>query len=606
MYNRDYSSRKYVIIFIFIAVAVIFSIKLYFLQVVDNKYHVTAKGMVLRTLTEYPVRGRIYDRKGKLLVYNDAVYDLMVIPRQVKNIDTAEFCRLLNIDKTFFEKRMKKAKRYSYYKPTTFVKQLSKEEYAKIESKLYKFKGFFVQRRALRKYSMPIASQMLGSVGEVNSRDLEKDKYYKQGDYIGKSGIEKFYEKILRGKKGTKTIQVDVHNRNKGSYLGGKYDTLAVPGKDLILSIDAELQAYGELLMKNKTGSIVVIEPKTGDILAMVSSPSYDPNKLIGRKRSENYRLLIRDSLKPLMNRAISGTYPPGSTFKMINALVALQEKAITPYTSFTCQGPLSRPIRCTHNHTTPLELNEAIKQSCNPYFWNTFRSLMNKPSFGGVKNAYQQWYNDILSFGFGKKFNTDIPYEKSGNIPSKEYFDKVYRGSWNALTIRSLAIGQGEILVTPIQLANLAAIIANKGYYYPPHFLKAIDGEDSLLAKFRTKINTSVSSEYFDVVQNAMRDVFEKEHGTAHWYEVDSLMQCGKTGTVQNPHGEDHSLFIAFAPKDNPKIAVSVIVENGGYGSRWAAPIASLLIEKYLTGTIKRKRLEERIINGDLIHNTN
>ncbi len=606
MYKKDFSSRKYVIILIFITVAITYLIKLYNLQVVSPSLSDKAKGLVMRQITEYPRRGRIYDRNNKLIVYNDAVYDLMVIPRQVKDMDTDEFCSLLEIDTSFFVKQMKKAEHYSRYKPSVFLKQLSKEDYARIEDKMYKYRGFFVQRRALRKYTMPIAAHLLGSVGEVNTQDLKKDSYYKPGDYIGKSGIERFYEKLLRGKKGVRMVKVDVHNREKGSYQNGKYDTLSVPGKDLVLSIDSELQQYGEKLMKNKTGSIVVIEPETGEILAMVSSPGFNPNDLIGRHRSRNYVALQKDSLKPLINRAISGTYPPGSTFKMVNALVALQERAITPYTSFSCNGPESTPIKCTHYHVTPLRLNEAIKQSCNPFFWNTFKSLMNKPSLGGVHNAYRKWYSNIRSFGFGKKFNTDIPYEKRGNIPSAEYFDKVYRGSWNALTIRSLAIGQGEILVTPIQLANLAAAIANKGYYYPPHFLKKAEGEDSLLAKYTTKVYTAVEPKYFNIVQDAMRDVFAKEHGTAHYYEVDSLEQCGKTGTVQNPHGEDHSLFIAFAPKSYPKLAVSVVVENGGYGSRWAAPIASLIIEKYLTGEIKRKKLEKRIMEGDLIHNKN
>ena len=606
MYKKNYASRKYVIIFVFIAVALLFSIKLYYLQIVDNKYSTSAKNLVVRTVTEYPMRGRIYDRNGKLIVYNDAVYDLMVVPRQVKNLDTAEFCMLLDIDTAYFRKRMAKAKHYSRYKPSVFVKQLSKDEYARIEEKMYKYKGFFVQRRALRNYNMSVAGHLLGSVGEVNQRDLKRDKYYRQGDYIGKSGIERFYEKLLRGTKGSSMIQVDVHNREKGSYQNGKYNKPAIPGKELTLSIDADLQAYGEKLMQNKIGSIVVIEPKTGEILAMVSSPTFDLSLLVGRQRSKNYNMLLKDPLKPLMNRAVLGTYPPGSTFKMINALTALQERAITPNTTFTCQGKLSRPIKCTHNHKTPLKLNEAIKQSCNPYFWNVFKSMMEKPSLGGVHTAYEKWYNDIRSFGFGEKFNTDIPFEVSGNIPSKKYYDRLYRGSWNALTIRSLAIGQGEILVTPIQLANLAAIIANKGYYYPPHFLRHADGEDSLINKYSTKINTAVKPKYFDIVQNAMRDVFEKEHGTAHYYEMDSIAQCGKTGTVQNPHGEDHSLFIAFAPLNDPKIAISVIVENGGYGSKWAAPIASLLMEKYLTGKVKRKRLEERIMKGDLIHHKN
>jgi len=601
MYIKDYSSRKIVIIGIFILVVILFVIRLFYLQVIDNSYKLSAENIVLRYVTQYPARGRVFDRNGDLLVYNEAAYDLMVIPRQVKNPDTVTLCQLLGIDIEEFNKQLKKTKRYSYYKPSVFTKQISKNDAGPLGEALFQFPGFYLQTRTLRHYPHPIAAHLLGSIGEVNNREIEKDAYYRSGDYIGKSGLEKHYENDLRGTKGMKVLAVDVHNRDKGSYQNGKYDTLAVAGKDIYVGLDGRLQLYGEQLMQNKSGSIVAIDPASGEILAMITSPGYDPNELVGRERSGNYSALQKDTLKPLMNRAISGTYPPGSTFKMINALVALQEKAIRAQTEFSCKGPLSAPIKCTHNHKSPLDLEEAIAQSCNPYFWNTFKNTLNK--MGDPKLGYEKWYNDVVSLGLGQKFNTDIPYEVSGNIPSNAYYDKLYRGSWNALTVRSLSIGQGEILVTPIQLANLVTILANKGYYYPPHLLHKMEGVDSIPEKFTTKINSAIEAKYFDIVRNAMLEVFEGEHGTARYYQLDSIQQCGKTGTVQNPHGEDHSLFIAFAPMDNPKIAITVIVENAGYGSTWAAPIASLMMEKYINGSISRKATEKRMLEGDMIH---
>ena len=602
MYAKNYSSRKYVVIGIFILITLIYLLRLFYLQVIDNSYKFSAENIVLRTVIQYPARGIIRDRNGNLMVYNDAAYDLMVIPRQAKNIDTLRFCELTGISVSEYIEKIKKAKRYSWYKPTVFIKQISKEEFGRINEELYRFQGFYAQSRTLRKYPLPIAGHLLGSIGEVNRREIEKDAFYRAGDYIGKSGIEKYYEKFLRGEKGSKLIEVDVHNREKGSYQNGKYDTLATPGKDLVLGIDAELQLYGEQLMKNKKGSIVAIDPKSGEILALISSPSFDPNLMIGRKRSENYGVLLNDTLKPLLNRAIGGTYPPGSTFKMINALVALQDGAIVSSTKFSCKGKLSRPIKCTHDHITPLALEEAITQSCNSYFWNTFKSTLNNNKYSNSHEGYKVWYENVISFGFGKKFNTDIPFELSGNIPTNEYYDKLYHGSWNSLTVRSLSIGQGEILVTPIQLANMMVIIANKGHYYKPHFLKEMEDIDSLKQKYSNRINTNIAPKYFDIVAKAMVEVFEGEHGTARWFKLDSIKQAGKTGTVQNPHGEDHSMFIAYAPVDNPQIAISVIVENGGFGSKWAAPIASLLIEKYLNGEINRTWVEKRMIEGDLI----
>lgn len=602
MYVKNYSSRKYVVIGIFILITLMYIFRLFYLQVIDNSYKFSAENIVLRTVTQYPARGIIRDRNAKLLVYNDASYDLMVIPRQAKNIDTIRFCKLTGISIEDYKKHISRAKRYSWYKPSVFIKQISKEDFGKINEEFYRFPGFYAQSRTLRKYPWPIAGHLLGSIGEVNRRDLDKDEFYHSGDYIGKSGIEKYYEKFLRGEKGSKLIEVDVHNREKGSYQKGKYDTLAIPGKDLVLSIDAELQYYGEQLMQNKKGSIVAIDPKSGEILALISSPGFDPNLMVGRKRSENYGKLLHDTLKPLLNRAIGGTYPPGSTFKMINALVALQQGVIKRSTEYSCQGPLSRPIKCTHNHYSPLDLDGAITQSCNPYFWKTFKNTISNPKFDNSHDGFQAWYENIVSFGFGHKFKTDIPFEVSGNIPTVAYYDKLYRGSWNALTIRSLAIGQGEILVTPIQLANMTAIIANKGYYLKPHFLREMEDNDTLKIKYSQKNNTTIESKYFDIVIRAMVEVFEGEHGTARRYQMDNISQAGKTGTVQNPHGEDHSLFIEYAPVENPQIAISVIVENGGFGSRWAAPIASLMVEKYLSGEIKRKKVEKKILEGNLI----
>jgi len=527
----------------------------------------------------------------------------MVVPRQLQVFDTTELCTLLKLDRDIFDERLEKAKKYSYRKPSLFLEQISREDYAFLEEKLYKYPGFYVQARTLRKYPIPASAHLLGYIGEVNKRELSNDEFYTQGDYIGKSGFEKFYEEELRGSKGLRVVMVDVFNREKGSFADGLYDTSAVSGKNLHISIDAELQAYGELLMQNKIGSIVAIEPESGEILALVSAPSYDPNLLVGRVRSKNYIQLNNDSLKPLMNRAIMGTYPPGSTFKMVNALVGLQESVLFPSTQYHCDGPETRPIRCTHYHQTPLKLNVAIQHSCNPYFWKVFRSVITNPVYSHDSVGFRQWRNHVLSFGFGKRFDTDIPFELRGNIPTQAYYDNIYSpGHWKALTVRSLAIGQGEILVTPLQLANLAVTIANRGFYYKPHILKAISDQKNPYQAFVEKQYTSIDASHFDFIRNAMLDVFEGEHGTARWFKIDSLLVAGKTGTVENPHGKDHSMFIAFAPYDNPKIALTVIVENSGFGTTWATPIATLLIEKYLNKETTRPWLEERMINGNLI----
>jgi penicillin-binding protein 2 len=601
--KKNLSDRKYVIYLLFSFAGIVFLFRLFHLQVIDQSYLLSAENNVLRHNIIYPNRGLIFDRNGKLLVYDEAAYDLMVVPGQVRQIDTAEFCTLVNITDSIFNIRLSTAKNYSFYRPSVFISQITKEEFGFLEEKLYKYPGFYVQSRSLRKYPFPVAAHIFGYIGEVNNNDLIADSYYRIGDYIGKSGLEKFYEEELRGVKGVEIVMVDVHNREKGSYRDGKFDTVSEPGKHLFLSLDYKLQAYGEHLMQNKIGSIVAIEPATGEILAFVSSPAYDPNLLVGRVRGKNFAALNEDPLKPLLNRAVMGTYPPGSTFKMVNALVGLQEKVVNQNTYHSCAGTSSRPIRCSHAHVTPLALQVAIEQSCNPYFWNVFRSIISNPRYKSTAEAYTSWRGHVISLGFGQKFDTDIPFELNGNIPTADYYNRIYSaGRWNAMTVRSLAIGQGEILITPLQLANIAAIIANKGYYYPPHFVNAIGERANEIESFKKKVVTSIDPMHFEIVQEAMLDVFEGSHGTARWSRLPGVEICGKTGTVENPHGKDHSMFIAFAPRENPRIAMSVIVENAGFGSTWAAPIATLMIEKYLNDTIMRPHIEKRMLEVNLI----
>lgn len=601
--NKAYKNRKYVILGFFLLIGIIFILRLFFVQIVNDKYALSATNNVLRYEVQYPARGLIYDRNGELLVYNEAAYDLMIVPRQVKSIDTLEFCKLIDITREEFEKKYNKAQKYSSRKSSVFVEQISKEQYGYIEDKLFKYPGFYVQPRTLRQYPKPVSAHTLGYIGEVSPANIQKEPYYVLGDYIGKSGIEKAYEAELRGKKGIKITMVDVFNRIKGTYEEGKYDTLAVSGNDLYISIDSELQAYGEALMCNKKGSVVAIEPATGEILALVTSPAYDPNLLIGRVRSKNYNALYHDSLVPLFNRALLAMYPPGSTFKLMMALIGQQEGVLDVNTPYPCAGTTSTPIVCSHNHNSPLELIESIEQSCNPYYWNVFRSIIDNPKYSSTREAFEKWRAYLNSFNLGTTFNTDLLVERSGNVPRSEYYDKYFgKNVWRAMTIRSLSIGQGELLVTPLQLANMTAIIANRGYYYSPHFLKAINKGAAIVPKEIDKKITMVESQYFDPVIEGMHRVYHAEHGTARWYAHDSIQMCGKTGTVQNPHGENHSVFIAFAPKDDPKIAISVIVENGGYGSTYGAPIATLMMEKYLLGEFKKPWFEKKVLEANLI----
>ncbi len=604
--ERIYADRKYIIIGFFLLIGLLFLARLFYVQILVDKYILSANNNVLRYVTQYPARGLVFDRNGKLLVYNEAAYDLMVIPRQVKNPDTLTLCHLIGIDKAEFINRLQKARNYSPYRPSIFEAQITRDSYGFLEEKLFLFPGFYVQSRTLRKYTYPVAAHAFGYIGEANPEVIEKNNYYRPGDYIGINGIEKSYEEILRGKKGMKIRVFDVLNRDKGSFRDGKYDTTSVAGTDLYSSLDAELQEYGELLMTNKKGSIVAIEPQTGEILCVISSPSYDPNLLAGNIRKKNYTKLLQDTVfVPLFNRALMAMYPPGSTFKLVDALVGQQEGVLFPDTRYGCQGgfPLGngKKVGC-HPHPSPLDLIGAIQISCNAYFCRVFKSIIDNKSYLSTRQAYESWRKEVMSFGFGKKLGIDIPGETNGNIPSPGYYDR-YHGinRWRSMTIISLGIGQGEIGITPIQLANQAALISNRGWYFTPHVIRAIGRKDSLNMAYGTKHKVLVDQRYFDVVIEGMANVITS--GTGKIAQLDSITMGGKTGTAQNPHGKNHSIFIAFAPVQNTKIAISVVVENAGYGAAWAAPIASLMIEKYLTRKIKRKDLEERMISGNLIN---
>ena len=595
-----YSDRKLVIGGVIAVTSIIFLIRLFFLQVMDDSYKLSAENNVLRHMTEYPARGLVYDRNGKLLVYNEAYYDLMVIPKQIADLDTLDFCNTLGITVEDFNQRMEKIKTYSKFKPSVFEKQLSSEFYAGLQEKMHRYKGFFTQTRTLRKYPSRVAAHLLGYVGEVDDKMTKDNQYYKSGDYIGVSGLEKHYEEFLRGEKGDKVMMVDVYNRPKGSFKDGEYDKIPVSGLDLVSTIDRDLQAYAERLMQNKIGSVVAIEPSTGEILVLATSPTYDPNLLVGRVRSENYSLLAKDVTKSLFNRALMAQYPPGSTFKLVNNLIGQQEKVVFPQTSIGCKmGYHAGPIRVgCHQHPSPLNLMQSVQHSCNAYYCTVYRSILDNKKT--VRENYDIWRKHVLSFGFGKKFNTDLPSELKGLIPTGDYYDKIYgKNRWKSLTVVSLCIGQGELGTTPLQLANLVAILANRGFYYPPHLVKKI-GNKKIENEFTTRNYTTIDSGYFQLVIDGMEQVVEA--GTAARSKLKGIPYCGKTGTAQNPHGEDHSVFVCFAPKDNPKIALAVFVENSGKGGTYAAPIASLLIEKYLTDSLRRPLVEEFILNANLM----
>jgi len=597
-----FSDRKYVISAIFITLVSIFLLRIFYIQVLDNSYKLAANDNALRHKIEYPERGVIYDRNGKILVYNEAAYDLMVIPKRVKKIDTTDLCKILEISKTEFILRLNKlkAQKFSSFRPEVFENEISLETYATLQEKLMKFSGFFVQARTLRKYPLKTAPHALGYVGEVDKKLMESNPYYRMGDNIGLSGVEKSYEIPLRGQRGVKIVMVDVYNREKGSFEDGKYDTASVLGRSLTSTLDADLQEYGEKLMQNKIGAVVAIEPATGEVLAMLSSPSYDPNLLVGRLKKKNYPIMAMDTTKPLYNRATMAKYPPGSTFKLVNALIGQEEGVITETTLFSCSrgfhfGGLT--VGC-HPHASPVNLKFSITTSCNSYYCNTFKNILQK--YPKTAIGFQVWRNHVMSFGLGKKFPIDLPQESSGNVPTIKYYDKYHgSGRWNAITVISLAIGQGEMGVTPLQMANFCTVIANRGWYYAPHVIKKIEG-GKIDTTYSKKRFTTVGRPYFDPVVEGMRNVIIA--GTGRIAQLDSITVCGKTGTAQNPHGKDHSIFICFAPMDNPKIAIAVYVENAGFGAAWAAPIASLMLEKYLRREVKRAELEKRIMDANLL----
>lgn len=606
----SFANRRHVIRFIIILVGLVFIVRLLFLQVVDNTYKLTASNNVLRYVTQFPARGLIYDREGKLLVFNEATYDLMLVPGQLEPFDTVEFCQILDISKEYVDEEIKRAKNFSYYNSSVFLKQVSSKTYANLQEKLYKYPGFFVQARTLRKYTTENGAHLLGYVGEVNDNIIENNDYYKSGDYVGISGVEQSYENYLRGEKGVNVYLVDVHNRIKGTYANGRLDKKAEVGSNVISTIDIELQAYGEKLMKNKIGSIVAIEPSTGEILTLVSSPTYNPELLVGRVRTKNYITLMSDTLKPLFNRALMAQYPPGSTFKIINALIGLQEKVIFPYTQFECQGAYySRNFRLgCHIHKSPLNLIESIQISCNTYYCNVFRTILDNPKYPSIHESFDKWREYITSFGFGEYLNSDFSNELKGLVPTKQTYDRIYgKKGWKSLTLVSMAIGQGELGTTPLQMANMTAAIANRGYYYTPHIIKEIEGNNKLDERFYQKQKTKIDSAYFETVIQGMYLAVNGEPGsgsTARNAQIKDITVCGKTGTAENPHGEDHSIFIAFAPKDNPKIAIAVYIENGGFGGTWAAPTAKLMIEKYLNDSISVPWWEQYILNAEINYN--
>lgn len=597
------SGQRVVILSTFTLVAVIYLVRLFYLQVIEDRYKIFANDNVLRRITDYPSRGLVYDRKGRLLVYNEAVYDLMIVPKDVKNIDTLSFCSLIGITVEDFRKKFQKAKIHSRYKASIFEKQLSGETYAAFQEKLYKFNGFFAQPRTIRKYPYKMAAHLLGYLGEVDEKVVEKNPYYQQGDYIGISGIEQSYEKQLRGRRGVRYAMVDVFNREKGKFEEGRYDTLAISGDNLALSLDADLQLYAERLFENKRGSAVAIDPSTGEILAMVNNPAYDPNLLVGRVRSRNYVTLLKDPDKPLFNRAMMAYYPPGSTFKIINSLVGLQEQTISDETYFGCAtgyrvGNIF--VHC-HPHSSPLDLRAAIATSCNSYYCQTFRGVIDNRKYSSTEDAFDKWRAYVLSFGIGQKINVDMPHELKGNVPTVEYYNKFFgKGRWKSSTVISLAIGQGELGITPLQMANSACIMANKGFYYVPHVVHSIGEKNYVPEQFKVKHYTDVDQKYFDVIQDGMQRVVDA--GTARGSKIDSIVMCGKTGTAQNPHGQNHSVYFCFAPRENPKIAVAVLVENAGQGARFAAPIASLMVQKYLQDSITRPDLEKRMFEAIII----
>ncbi|MCC5919073.1 MAG: penicillin-binding protein 2 [Cyclobacteriaceae bacterium] len=588
---------------IFLFVGVIYAYKLFTIQVLDSTYQAEAEKNIVQKEILYPYRGNIYDRHGELLVQNQPAFDILVVPKEVKRIDTLSFCKHFNISKEEFDSKMLKARQYSMVRPSVFKKMIPIREFAVFQDFLVNYPGFSIQPRIIRDYPDATLANALGYIGEIDKRRLARDttNVYRQGDYIGISGLEEIYEEELRGRTGVKYNLVNVRGIDKGSFKGGAYDTSAVAGKNLMTTIDRQLQAYGERLMKGKRGAIVAIEPATGEILAISSNPTYDPNLLTGREFGTNYRQLSMDTTKPIFNRPVMALYPPGSIFKVVQSLIALEEGVIGPSTRFPCNR---NQVNC-HAHPNPANLHNAIKYSCNPYFYSTFRKIVNQNlhenTFIDTRIGMEKWLDYVRSFGLGEPLGIDLPNEKGGQIPGLGLYDRIYgENRWKFSTIYSLSIGQGEILVSPLQMANMAAAIANRGYYIRPHLVKKIGDESLDYMNSIDRHEIPIQEKYFDMVVEGMKDAIQ---GTAMRAYIPDIEICGKTGTAENPHGEDHSVFMAFAPKDDPKIAIAVYVENAGWGGRAAASTASLMIEKYLKGEVNRKWLEEFVLKGDFIY---
>jgi len=598
---NHFSDRRYVFAIVIILVGLIYVVRLFQLQVLDKSYEQYALSNAQSVRVVYPARGLIYDRNGNIMVYNQAAYDIMVTPRLLESFDTTELCEILDLDREGVKQRLTQARDYSYRVPSVFMKQVDYERAALFQEKMFQYPGFYVQTRTLRQYTKPIASHALGYVGEVDQQILDNEAYYQLGDYIGVSGVEKAYEPFLRGEKGQNVFLKDVHNQTIESYQGGRLDKRVKVGKNLVVTLDADLQEYGEKLMAPYVGSIVAIEPSTGEILTLVSAPSYSPELLVGRNLRTQFGALVADTTKPLFNRALMAQYPPGSTFKTIMALIGLQEEVISTATEHNCfYGFYVGNIHTgCHLHDSPLNLIQAIQNSCNTYFIQVFKSILQDTKFSSTETAYDNWRNHLLSMGFTRPLGIELTNELNGNIPESGYFNRIYgAGHWNYLTIRSLAIGQGELLITPLQMANMTATIANRGYYITPHLVKEIEGDEEIDPRYTEKHFTSIDTAHYGPVVDGMDLVINGGPGsTARNARIQDIVVCGKTGTAENPHGNDHSIFIAFAPKDDPQIAIAVYVENQGFGTTYAAPIASLMIEKYLTGEVKRTWYENWVL---------
>lgn len=594
--NYELEKRKYVIGGTAVVIIIVYLIRLFTLQLLSEDFKISADSNAFLKRIQYPARGAISDRNGKLLVYNQPAYDVMVIMKEQQGVDTLDLCESLDITREWYERRMEEIKDYrrnpgySPYTQQLFMSQLSTEEFGRFQEKLFRFPGFYIQKRSIRQYNYPNGAHLLGDVGEVSPKDIEEDSYYRSGDYIGKLGVERSYETMLRGEKGMEILLRDVRGRIKGRYQNGKFDVAPIPGRNLTMSIDIELQALGERLMKGKLGSIVAIEPSTGEVLCMVSSPTYDPRIMTGRQRGKSQKMLANDPHKPLLNRGIMGQYPPGSTFKTSQALTFLQEGIITPASAYPCSHGFhfkGLKVGC-HAHGSPLPLVPAIATSCNGYFcWGLYYMFGNRQKYKTVGDAMTRWKDHMVSMGFGYKLGIDLPGEKRGMIPNAPFYDKVYRNRWSGLTVISISIGQGEVNLTPLQIANLGATIANRGYYIVPHVVKEVQGMP-LDTLYTRKHHTMVQPKHYDAVIEGMRQAVLG--GTCRAANSSSYEVCGKTGTAQNPHGQDHSVFMGFAPRENPKIAICVYVENGSWGATYGVPIGALMMEQYINGGLSEE----------------